>query len=123
MQGAAAGIVNPQIAGLIQILFRGRERGRAFGALGATIGIATAVGPLLGGALISLAGAQEGWRWVFYVNVPVGLIALPLAWRLLPAPGAGGGARAWTRSASSSWASAWSPCSCRSCRTSSGTAA
>ena len=89
VQGFAAGIVNPQIAGLIQILFRGRERGRAFGALGATIGIATAAGPLLGGALISLAGTREGWRWVFYVNVPVGLIALPLAWRLLPAPGTG----------------------------------
>jgi MFS family permease len=47
------------------------------------------VGPLAGGALISLAGTQEGWRWVFYVNVPVGLIALPLAWRLLPSPGPG----------------------------------
>jgi EmrB/QacA subfamily drug resistance transporter len=89
VQGMAGGILNPQIAGLIQILFRGRARGRAFGALGATIGIATAVGPLAGGALISLAGMQEGWRWVFYVNVPVGLIALPLAWRLLPSPGPG----------------------------------
>ncbi|MGI5232081.1 DHA2 family efflux MFS transporter permease subunit [Actinoallomurus sp. CA-142502] len=89
VQGVAAGIVNPQIAGLIQILFRGHERGRAFGALGATIGIATAAGPILGGALISLAGAQDGWRWVFYVNIPVGLVALPLAWRLLPPPGEG----------------------------------
>ncbi|MFB9837171.1 MFS transporter [Actinoallomurus acaciae] len=89
VQGAAAGIVNPQIAGLIQILFRGQERGRAFGALGATIGVATAAGPLIGGALISLAGAQEGWRWVFYVNIPVGFVALPLAWRLLPPPGEG----------------------------------
>jgi EmrB/QacA subfamily drug resistance transporter len=89
VQGVAAGIMNPQIAGLIQVLFHGRERGRAFGALGATIGVATAAGPLLGGALISLAGTQEGWRWVFYVNVPVGLVALPLAWRLLPAPGEG----------------------------------
>ncbi|MGH3378162.1 MAG: MFS transporter [Actinoallomurus sp.] len=88
VQGVAAGILNPQIAGLIQTVFHGRERGRAFGALGSTIGVATAAGPLLGGALIWLAGAQDGWRWVFYVNVPVGLIALPLAWRLLPPPGA-----------------------------------
>lgn len=87
VQGASAGIVNPQIAGLIQILFRGRDRARAFGALGSVIGIATAAGPLIGGALISAAGTHDGWRWVFYVNVPVGLVALPLAWRLLPAPG------------------------------------
>jgi MFS family permease len=87
VQGVAAGIVNPQIAGLIQIMFRPHERGRAFGALGATIGIATAAGPIIGGALISLAGEQDGWRWVFYVNIPVGLVALPLAWRLLPPPG------------------------------------
>ncbi|MEV5709114.1 MFS transporter [Actinoallomurus sp. NPDC052274] len=86
VQGVAGGMLNPQIAGLIQVMFRGSDRGRAFGALGATIGIATAAGPILGGAIIALAGAQEGWRWVFYVNVPVGLIALPLAWRLLPAP-------------------------------------
>ena len=87
VQGVSAGIMNPQIAGLIQLVFTGRERGRAFGALGSAIGIATAAGPLVGGALIWLAGAQDGWRWVFYVNVPVGLVALPLAYRLLPPPG------------------------------------
>ncbi|GAA2591718.1 DHA2 family efflux MFS transporter permease subunit [Actinomadura fulvescens] len=86
VQGAAGGVLNPQVAGLIQQLFRGAERGRAFGALGAVIGIATAVGPLLGGVLIAMAGPAEGWRWVFYVNVPVGLVALALAWWLLPAP-------------------------------------
>ncbi|MUN37722.1 DHA2 family efflux MFS transporter permease subunit [Actinomadura sp. NEAU-AAG5] len=85
-QGVAGGILNPQVAGLIQQLFQGAERGKAFGALGSVIGIATATGPLLGGALIALAGADNGWRWVFYVNVPVGLLALPLAWRLLPEP-------------------------------------
>ncbi|WP_242910292.1 MFS transporter [Actinomadura terrae] len=86
LQGVAGGILNPQVAGLIQQLFQGAERGKAFGALGSVIGIATATGPLLGGTLIALAGADEGWRWVFYVNVPVGLVALPLAWRLLPEP-------------------------------------
>lgn len=84
VQGMAGGMLNPQIAGLIQQLFRREERGRAFGALGATIGVATAVGPLAGGALIAMAGPENGWRWVFYVNVPVGLLTLPLAWRLLP---------------------------------------
>ncbi|MBO2452008.1 MFS transporter [Actinomadura barringtoniae] len=86
VQGMAGGVLNPQIAGLIQQLFQGGERGRAFGALGATIGIATAAGPLAGGALIALAGPAEGWRWIFYINIPVGLVALVLAWRLLPAP-------------------------------------
>ncbi|XBP95329.1 MFS transporter [Micromonospora sp. CCTCC AA 2012012] len=85
LQGAAAGIVNPQVSGLIQQLFRGAERGRAFGLLGATIGISTAVGPLLGGLLIQLGGEQHGWRWVFFVNIPVGIVAVLLAWRLLPA--------------------------------------
>jgi EmrB/QacA subfamily drug resistance transporter len=84
VQGIAGGICNPQIAGFIQQLFQGAERGRAFGALGATIGVATAVGPLVGGALITLTGPEHGWRWVFFVNVPVGLAALPLALRLLP---------------------------------------
>jgi EmrB/QacA subfamily drug resistance transporter len=85
VQGAAGGVINPQISGLIQQLFRGHERGRAFGMLGATIGIATAVGPLTGGLLIGAAGLADGWRWVFYVNIPVGMIALVLAWRFLPA--------------------------------------
>jgi EmrB/QacA subfamily drug resistance transporter len=85
IQGAAAGILNPQVVGLIQQLFPPAERGRPFGMLGATVGISTAIGPLLGGLLIHLAGAQEGWRWVFYVNVPVGVAAIVLGWRLIPA--------------------------------------
>jgi len=85
LQGAAAGVVNPQVTGLIQELFRGPERARPFGLLGATIGISTAVGPLLGGLLIALGGEAHGWRWVFFVNVPVGIIAMILGWRLLPA--------------------------------------
>ncbi|HLV74754.1 EmrB/QacA subfamily drug resistance transporter [Actinomadura hallensis] len=89
VQGAAGGILTPQVAGLIQELFGGAARGRAFGALGAVIGVATAVGPMVGGALIALAGPEQGWRWVFYVNIPVGAVALVLAWRLLPAPAYG----------------------------------
>ncbi|MDG4800759.1 MFS transporter [Micromonospora sp. WMMD980] len=84
VQGAAAGVVNPQVSGMIQQLFRGADRGRAFGLLGATIGISTAVGPLLGGLLIQLGGAEHGWRWVFFVNIPVGIVAMVLGWRLMP---------------------------------------
>ncbi|MDI1464576.1 MFS transporter [Catellatospora sp. KI3] len=84
VQGAAGGIMNPQISGLIQQLFRGAERGRAFGMLGAIVGISTAIGPLLGGLLIQAAGVEQGWRWVFYVNIPVGILAIIMAYRFIP---------------------------------------
>ena len=84
LQGAAGGLVTPQVSGLIQQLFRGGERARAFGTLGASIGLSTAIGPVLGGVLISLAGPDLGWRLVFFVNLPVGVVAVLLALRLLP---------------------------------------
>src|SRR6185312_15032980 len=84
LQGLAAGMLTPQNSGLIQVLFQGAERGRAFGIFGATVGLSTAVGPVLGGLILAAAGEQEGWRWIFYVNVPIGLIALVAAWRLVP---------------------------------------
>ncbi|MGH3820994.1 MAG: MFS transporter, partial [Pseudonocardiaceae bacterium] len=84
LQGVTAGMLTPQNSGLIQVLFRGAERGRAFGIFGATMGLSTAVGPVLGGVILAAAGEQEGWRWVFTVNVPIGLIALVAAWRLVP---------------------------------------
>ncbi|WP_410598063.1 MFS transporter [Amycolatopsis sp. lyj-23] len=83
-QGLAAGMLTPQNTGLIQDLFRGAERGRAFGMFGAVVGISTAVGPILGGFILAVFGAQDGWRWVFYVNVPIGVLAFALALRLLP---------------------------------------
>jgi EmrB/QacA subfamily drug resistance transporter len=85
VQGAAAGVVNPQVSGLIQQLFEPRERGRPFGLLGATIGISTAVGPLLGGLLIQVFGAEQGWRWIFYINVPIGIAAIVLGRLWIPA--------------------------------------
>ncbi|MFI9553027.1 MFS transporter [Nonomuraea endophytica] len=89
VQGVAAGMLNPQVSGLIQQMFQGQERGQAFGAFGATMGIATAAGPTIGGALVTAFGPEEGWRWVFLVNLPIGVILLPLAWKLLP-PGVKG---------------------------------
>lgn len=90
IQGAAGGLISPQISALIQQMFSGRERGKAFGAFGTVVGISTAVGPLLGGLLIQAAGPQEGWRWVFFVNLPLGAVCLMLARRLLPdTPSAG----------------------------------
>lgn len=84
VQGAAAGVVAPQVTGLIQQLFHGVERGRAFGLLGATISISTAVGPLLGGLLIQFSGGREGWRHVLHVSIPISIVAIILAYRYIP---------------------------------------
>ncbi|MBW8871881.1 MAG: MFS transporter, partial [Leifsonia sp.] len=84
LQGAAAGVQMPQVLGMIQQLYRGEERGRAFGVFGAMVGIATAIGPSLAGSLIALGGAEEGWRLLFWFNVPCGAVALFFALRFLP---------------------------------------
>ncbi|MBC7630213.1 MAG: MFS transporter [Flavobacterium sp.] len=84
VQGLGGGLITPQVSGFIQNLFKGPERGRAFGLFGATIGVSTAVGPLLGGLLVQLGGPEHGWRLVFYVNVPIGILLLFLARRYLP---------------------------------------
>lgn len=84
VQGIAGGMLTPQVSGLIQQLFRGAERGKAFGLFGTTIGVSTAVGPLLGGLLIQGFGVHSGWRWVFFVNLPIGVVAFVLGLRLLP---------------------------------------
>jgi MFS family permease len=85
-QGAFAGMSNPQVSGMIQQMFRGKERAKAFGFFGAVIGVSTAIGPLIGGIILALAGTSTGWRWVFFINVPICLAVLPLARRLLPGP-------------------------------------
>jgi EmrB/QacA subfamily drug resistance transporter len=85
-QGFAAGLLNPQVSGLIQQLFQGPSRGRAFGWFGATMGVSTAAGPVIGGALVTAFGPEHGWRWVFLVNLPIGLVLLPVARRVLPPP-------------------------------------
>ncbi len=86
VQGLASGLLNPQAVGMIQQYFRGPERGRAFGALGSVIGVSVAIGPVLGGLIIELAGEAQGWRWTFLVNVPVGVLAVVLALRWFPRP-------------------------------------
>ncbi len=86
VQGASAGLLTPQSSGLIQQLFRGPERGRAFGFFGLTVSVSSAVGPILGGAIIALAGEENGWRWLFLVNIPIGLVAMVAIARLVPGP-------------------------------------
>ncbi|HZE30283.1 MAG TPA: MFS transporter, partial [Actinoallomurus sp.] len=84
LQGAAGGVTAPQVTGLIQQLFRDVERGRAFGLLGATISISTAVGPLLGGLIIQFGNQREGWRHVLHVSIPISIIAIIMAYRYIP---------------------------------------
>ena len=71
-QGVGGAIMFATSLALIAQAFQGKDRGVAFGAFGAITGVAIAVGPVLGGALTSGAG----WRWIFYVNVPIGVVAL-----------------------------------------------
>ncbi len=91
LQGAAAGFLTPQNSGLIQQMFTGAERGRAFGLFGTTVGLSAATGPVIGGLILKAFGQDDGWRYVFFVNVPIGLVAMVLAARLLPPPGPRGG--------------------------------
>lgn len=83
-QGFAAGVLMPQVLGLVQQLFQGPARGRAFGIFGAVIGLSTAFGPTLGGILVGIGGEALRWHLLFWMNVPLGMAAFVLAYRLLP---------------------------------------
>jgi EmrB/QacA subfamily drug resistance transporter len=72
LQGVGGAIMFATSLALLSNAFVGRERGTAFGIFGAITGIAVAVGPVLGGAITS----GLSWRWIFFVNVPVGVLAL-----------------------------------------------
>lgn len=94
VQGLAGGIYLPAVTALIQLMFPGKLRGRAFAILGAVIGVSTALGPIIGGLIIEAFGTDNGWRLVFGVNLPLGVIAVIAAFILLPraAEGEGSGA-------------------------------
>jgi len=84
LQGLSAGILTPQMLGLIQQLFTGAARMRAFGLLGAIFGLATSLAPALGGLLVGVGGPDIGWRLAFLINLPPAIVVLILAPRLLP---------------------------------------
>ncbi|TXK17224.1 MFS transporter [Homoserinibacter sp. GY 40078] len=83
-QGLAGGFFFPAVTALIQLMFTGRDRGRAFAVMGAAIGVSTALGPIIGGLLIEWLGDAEGWRSIFFVNLPIGVIAVVASWIVLP---------------------------------------
>lgn len=80
VQGLGASLMTPQTMALITRTFPVARRGSAMALWGATAGVATLVGPILGGVLVDAAG----WEWIFFINVPIGVIAFALAARLVP---------------------------------------
>jgi EmrB/QacA subfamily drug resistance transporter len=83
-QGAAAALLIPQGLGIIQEVFAPAELGKAFTVFGPVIGASAVLGPILGGALIAANAFGTGWRLIFFVNLPLGLIAALGAARLMP---------------------------------------
>ncbi len=79
MQGAGAAIATPLTLTLLADAFPAERRGMALGVWSGISGIAVALGPLVGGAVIELAS----WHWIFWINVPIGLVLVPLAGRVL----------------------------------------
>jgi MFS family permease len=84
LQGIGAGMINPQVLGLIQDLFQGHRQARALGLYASAGGLSGLAGPVLGGVILALAPPELGWRLLFLVNVPFGLLILVSGWRLLP---------------------------------------
>ncbi|MER6664060.1 MDR family MFS transporter [Amycolatopsis japonica] len=80
VQGFGAALMTPQTTAFITHLFPPDERGPAMGAWGSVAGLAMIAGPVLGGLLVD----HLGWEWIFFANVPVGLIALVLTVVLVP---------------------------------------
>ena len=81
VQGLGASMMTPQTMAIITRIFPAADRGQAMAVWGATAGVAMVVGPILGGVLTD----GLGWEWIFFVNIPVGILGFVLAWRLVPA--------------------------------------
>ncbi|WP_231977620.1 MFS transporter [Mycobacterium sp. E2989] len=84
VQGLGGGIFFTSVTALIQLMFTDRKRARALAITGSTIGFSVALGPLVGGLIIQAFGPDPGWRLVFDVNVPLGVLAVVAAAVLLP---------------------------------------
>jgi EmrB/QacA subfamily drug resistance transporter len=84
VQGLGGGIFFPPVTAFIQLLFPPMKRGKAFGIMGAVIGVSSALGPIVGGLLIAAFGEKTGWRWIFAVNIPIGVVGLIAAVIVLP---------------------------------------
>jgi EmrB/QacA subfamily drug resistance transporter len=84
VQGVAAAAMIPQLLGTFRTIFDSEERGKVFGAYGATLGFASAIGLVLGGVLTQADLFGWGWRTVFFVNVPIAIVSLIATIRVVP---------------------------------------
>ncbi|MEU3352480.1 MFS transporter [Streptomyces sp. NPDC037389] len=87
LQGLFGAVLIPQGLGLIKEMFHGRELGRAMGMYGPVMGLSYVGGPILAGWLVGADWFGAGWRMVFLVNLPLGVLAFLGGWRFLPASG------------------------------------
>lgn len=79
LQGAAAGVITPVASAILFSAFPMNERARASTVIVGVVVIAPAIGPVVGGALVEFLS----WRWIFFINVPMGLVALVLSWKYM----------------------------------------
>jgi len=84
-QGIAGALLQPQVLAMLGLLYTGPQRARAFAAYGLALGLAAASGQVIGGLLIHADWAGLGWRSCFLINLPIGIAALMLTPRVLPA--------------------------------------
>jgi EmrB/QacA subfamily drug resistance transporter len=84
-QGFAGALMVPQVFGLIRDLFAPEEMGKAFGVFGPVMGLSAMLGPIVSGGLIHADLLGTGWRMIFLVNLPIGIAALFIGARLIPA--------------------------------------
>jgi EmrB/QacA subfamily drug resistance transporter len=80
VQGIGAAVLNPVSLAILVAIFPARQRGAAIGLWGAAAGLASALGPVLGGLIVQ----NVGWNWIFYVNLPFCLVGLVLVWLWVP---------------------------------------
>jgi EmrB/QacA subfamily drug resistance transporter len=84
IQGAAGAMLLPQTFGLLVGAFNPSDIGKAYSVFGPVFGLSSVLGPIIGGALIQANLFDTGWRLIFVVNIPIGIAALVIAWRLVP---------------------------------------
>lgn len=85
IQGAAAALMTPQVLAIAQVMFPPKERAAAFSLFGLSAGLASVSGPIIGGWLIGMNFFDLGWRPIFLINIPIGIMAVILGTRLIPA--------------------------------------
>ena len=80
IQGIGASLITPQTMSVINRIFPRHRRGAAMGMWGVVAGLASLAGPILGGIIVSAIG----WEWIFFINVPFGIVSIIMVWLLVP---------------------------------------